>query len=103
MATYEFPLSPMAQKMTITLGDAEYQIRFAWCASPEGGWFIDLATSTGAPLVTGLPLTAGESVLQQFDYLGVGGGIYVATDNSDLVEPTYENLGTNGKVYFVTP
>jgi len=103
MATFEFPLSPMAQKMTITLGEIEYQMRFAWADSPEGGWFIDIATSTGAPLVAGLPLTAGENVLQQFDYLGFAGTITVATDNDTLVEPTFENLGTNGKAYFTTP
>ncbi|WP_038367831.1 hypothetical protein [Bosea sp. UNC402CLCol] len=104
MATvYEFPLLPQAQQMSITLGTVEYQVRFGWCDTPDGGWFIDIADIDGNPLVQGLPLTAGENVLQQFDYLGFPGEIRVMTDSSELVEPTYANLGTNGKVLFISP
>lgn len=104
MATvYEFPLLPQAQKMTITLATVEYQIRFGWCDAPDGGWFIDIADVDGNALINGLPLTAGENVLQQLDYLGFPGEIRVQTDSDTLVEPTYANLGSNGKVLFIAP
>lgn len=104
MATIqEFPLRAEAQQMTIQLGITSYAVRFGWCDTPDGGWFIDIADIDGNPLVQGLPLTAGENVLQQFDYLGFPGEIRVMTDSSDLVEPTYANLGTNGKVLFIAP
>lgn len=103
MATFEFPLSPNAQQMTVPIGDRELTFRFAWSDSPDGGWFVDISTLDGAPLVRGLPLTAGENVLQQFGYLGIGGAIYVQTDADPFVEPTYDNLGLNGRVFLVTP
>ena len=103
MAVFEFPLSPNAQQMTVPIGDEQFTFRFAWSDSPDGGWFIDVLRLDGSPLVRGLPLTAGENVLQQFDYLGIPGEIRVQTDNDPLVEPTYDNLGLNGRVFFVTP
>lgn len=104
MATVqEFPLRPEAQEMSITLGTTEYQVRFGWADTVDGGWFIDISALDGTPLLRGLPLTAGENVLQQFDYLGIPGEIRVMTDNDQLVEPTYANLGSNGKVLFITP
>jgi hypothetical protein len=104
MATVqEFPLRAEAQNMTIQLGTSTYAIRFGWGDSPEGGWFIDIADVNGNALINGLTLTAGENILQQFDYLGIGGEIRVETDGNDLIEPTYANLGSNGKVLFITP
>ena len=104
MATiYEFPLRPEAQQIQIALADIEYTVRFGWCDAPGGGWFIDMTDIDGTPLLRGLALTAGENVLQQFAYLGIPGEIRVETDGSDLVEPSYDNLGANGKVLFITP
>lgn len=103
MATFEFPLSPSAQQMSVPIGDQELTFRFAWADSPDGGWFMDILRLDGSPLARGLPLTAGENVLQQFDYLGIPGAIYVQTDNDPLAEPTYDNLGLNGRVFFVMP
>ena len=101
--TYEFPLRPEAQQFRVQLGGADYVVRFGWGDTTEGGWFIDIADADDAPIVRGLALTAGENVLQQFDYLGIAGEIRVQTDGDDLVEPTYANLGSNGKVLFITP
>ncbi|KPH79314.1 phage baseplate plug family protein [Bosea vaviloviae] len=101
--TSEFPLRPEAQTMTVELGAVEYVVRFGWADTTDGGWFIDISAYDGAPLLRGLPLTAGENVLQQFDYLGIPGEIRVQTDGNDLVEPSYSNLGSNGKVLFISP
>ncbi len=101
--TWEFPLLPQPQQMQIQLGAVEYIVRFGWCDSPESGWFIDIADVNGNAILQGLALTAGENVLQQFEYLGIPGEIRVQTDGDELVEPTFDNLGSNGKVLFVTP
>lgn len=101
--TYEFPLRAEAQLIQIQLGEVEYRVRFGWGDTTDGGWFMDIADADDVPIVRGLALTAGENVLQQFDYLGIAGEIRVQTDGDDLVEPTYANLGSNGKVLFITP
>lgn len=101
--TYEFPLRAEAQLIQIQLGEVEYRVRFGWGDTSDGGWFIDIADAEGTPILRGLPLTAGEDVLQQFNYLGIGGKIRVQSDGDGLIEPTYANLGSNGKVLFITP
>lgn len=103
MAVQEFPLNPESQRMQITLGSVEYIVRFYWCASLYPGWTMDISSLDDTPLARGLPLTAGEDVLQQLGYLGFEGEIRVATDDDQLIEPTYSNLGSNGRVYFITP
>lgn len=104
MAVYEFPLLPaQAQEMQITLATQEYTVRFYWIDSPEGGWIIDIYDLTFEPLVRGLALTAGENVLQQFDYLGFPGAITVQVDEDPLLEPTFAGLGVTGRVMFTTP
>jgi len=103
---FDFPLSPAPQRMQITLGSKEYTIRFAWCDSDDGGWFFDIMDVDSVVLAEGLPLTAGQDILMQFAYLGIGGTspgeIIVATDDDPLVEPTFTNLGINGRVLYLT-
>lgn len=101
--TYEFPLRPEAQQIRIQLGEVDYIVRFGWGDTTDGGWFIDISDADAEPILRGLPLTAGEDVLQQFQHLGISGEIRVQTDGDALVEPTYANLGSNGKVLFITP
>lgn len=104
MTVYDFPLRADVgpQKMSITLGTVEYKIRFYYANVPDGGWFMDVRDLSDDPLVLGLALTAGENVVQQFDYLGFEGGIGVCVDFDYTLEPTYDNFGKNGKVQFIT-
>jgi hypothetical protein len=99
---FDFPVSPAPQLMQITLGTREYSIRFAWCDSDEGGWFMDVSDSSDVVLFQGIPLTAGQDILGQLAYLGIEGSIIVATDDDQLVEPTFTNFGINGRVLFLT-
>ena len=103
MVTQDFPLLPAsAQEMQITLGSREYTVRFYFIDTSEGGWMMDLYDLEQLPLARGLPLVAGENVLQQHAYLGVEGEIRVQVDEDVLAEPSFSNFGTTGRVVFVT-
>lgn len=104
--TYEIPLSPEPQRFNITLGDVEYQLRLSYQDAPEGGWLLDIFNGSddpGAPIVSGIPLVTGANLLEQYDYLSFPGELWVTTDADPDAVPTFANLGSAGRLYFVMP
>ena len=101
MAIYEIPLSPTPQSFSITLGGVSYRITVKYQNTDMGGWFIDIADSTGAALVNGIPLVTGADLLGQYKHLGFSGALRVQTSNNPDAIPTWENLGTQSHLYWV--
>lgn len=102
MTPYLIPTTPQAQRFSISLLGVVYQMTLHWCA-PSTCWVLDLADQSGVALVSGLPLVTGADLLSQLGYLGVGGALVVQTDGGTDNVPTFENLGTNGNVFFLSP
>lgn len=103
MAVYEIPLDAKAQRFRITLAAVEYQLTLFWNDAPEGDWTINIADTSGNPIIKGIPLVTGADLLAQYAYLGIGGSLHVLSDSNLNAAPTYENLGTTAHLYFVTP
>lgn len=104
MSVNEIPLSPQPQTFLITLSGQQYRLTFRWNADPQlGGWFMDIQNNQGALLLGGAPLITGANILEQYDYLGIGGSIIVQTDHTTDDVPTYENLGINSHVFYLVP
>lgn len=100
---FTMPLTNVPQTFTTTLADREVDITCRWNAEIEGGWYINIDdTATGAPLIHNLPLVTGSDLLSQYEYIGINGGLIVYTDGDELMPPTYENLGAQSNLYFVT-
>ena len=97
----EIPLTPNAQNFTIPLGILDYELTFRWNDQDEGGWYMDIADSTGNPLVQNIPLVTGADLLAQYKYLGIPGQLKVQTDHNTNAVPTYANLGSNSHLYFI--
>lgn len=81
---------------------AQRQLRLKWNV-PANCWMLDILDSGGVPLLTGLAVVTGADLLDQFAYLGLGGQILAQTDFDPDAVPTFDNLGTVGHLYFVTP
>lgn len=100
MTPYEIPLSPEPQRFTIELGGAQRQLRVHW--SKDGQcWVLDLFDARGAAILLGVPVVTGCDLLGPYRHLGLGGSIIAQTDHSPDTVPTFENLGTQGRLYFV--
>lgn len=99
----EIPLSAQPQKFDITLNGIEYGLTFKY--HPYTGWVMDIADETGSPILQGAPLVTGADLLDQFEYLGIGGngGMQVQSDFNPNDVPTFDNLGTTSHLYFVIP
>lgn len=102
MAVFEIPLSPQAQTFDITLGTKTYKLTVAWNDAPSGGWVLDIADANDVPILTGIPLVTGANLLEQFDYLDLGGELQVQTDFDLNAVPTFGNLGVTSHLYFIT-
>jgi len=49
-----------------------------------------------------VPLVTGANLLKKYAYLGFVGALWVQTlDNPDAV-PTFQNLGSDGQLFYVT-
>lgn len=105
MSAFRIPLSPEPQSLTVSLGGVEYRLTVRWVEADEGGWLLDIATASspdgGVDLVAGIPLVTGCDLLEPYDYLGIGGGLVVWADGSDL-PPSLDNLGQGVELYFLT-
>lgn len=95
-SVFQIPLSPVAQHFDVNLNGTNYEMRLVW-NSIANCWVLDLSDAVGQPLAQGLPLIDGADILQQLDYLGLGGALIVD------VTPTFEGLGTVGQLFFLTP
>jgi hypothetical protein len=103
MGTYfTVPLQSQPQTMTIALSGVTYTLALNYRNVDQGGWVLDIGDSNNVPIVQGLPLVTGANLLAQYAYLGFVGALWVQTlDDPDAV-PTFENLGSDGLLFYVT-
>lgn len=94
------PLQPNNQTLSVYLGSTQYDVTARWC-DPARCWIMDIADTSGNPIVSGIPLVTGVDLLGQYAYLGFDVALIVQTANDALAVPTYENLGSTGNLYTV--
>ncbi|AFC85923.1 phage baseplate plug family protein [Frateuria aurantia] len=96
---YQIPLDAAGQTIQAMIGSVQYQLTVQW--RKFSGWVLDIASTDGTALVSGIPLVTGVDLLGQYGYLGIGGSLLMATNADPDAVPTYENLGTTSNLYFV--
>jgi hypothetical protein len=101
---YTVPLTNAAQTLSISLGGTTYSLRVLW-NKYMGTYCMDVATSTGTPILNSVPLVTGANLLEQYGYLGLAnnGALLVQSDSNPLTPPTYESLGQTSQLYYVAP
>jgi hypothetical protein len=103
MSTFLIPLTNIPQSFEIALGGVNYTMTCRWNAALDAGWCFDLADAdSGVLIVSNVPLITGADCLSGLEYLGIPGQMVVYTDGNELAVPTYENLGVESNLYFLT-
>jgi len=104
MNVHEIPLTPAPQTIQTALNGTIYGLRLYYADAPEAGWCMDIADANGEALVCGIPLVTGCDLLEQYEFLSIGGGghLYVGTPGNPPAVPTYANLGIDSHLYFET-
>lgn len=101
MANYIIPLTPEPQSFGISLAGRELRLTVRWHETTEGGWLLDIhEPERVAPIVCGIPLVTGCDLLEQYEYLGLSGALYVAAPND--LPADLDNLGETVQVVFAT-
>lgn len=98
----EIPLDARPQQFRISLGGIAYTMTVRYRNVTDGGWVLDIADASKNEIISGIPLVTGANLLAQYDYLGFKGRLWVQTTANPDAVPTFENLGTGAKLYFVT-
>lgn len=99
---FTIPLAPTPQRFGITLGGVDYRLTTQYRNAPEAGWTLDIADNSDQPIVQGIPLVTGANLLEQYPHLGFGGRLFVQTLDDPDLPPTFNNLGTESFVFWVT-
>ena len=99
MPSYEIPLKPYAQHLSIPINGITYQLTVRWNIG-AAVWVVDIADLNGNKILSGIPLVTGIDLLGQYQYLKFGASLHAFTDGNVTAPPTYENLGILGHVYF---
>ena len=96
----EIPLTSDNQQFNTAINGVNYSIKMPW--RDYSGWITDLQDSSGADIVTGIPLVTGANLLAQFSYLNLGFGLAVICDDPAQDYPTKTDLGINSHLLAVT-
>lgn len=97
---YEVPLTSESQTFSIEMAGKSYTITVVWNESANV-WVLDFADALGVPLLRGIPLVANVDLLEPYPYMNFGGSLIAQTDSSPNTPPSYDNLGSSGRLYFV--
>lgn len=91
------------QTFSIQLGSITYQMTLLYRndTSGLGGWVLDIADSSGNPVVQGIPLVTGADLLAQYRHLGFTGSLAIQTTSDPDAVPTFTNLGGDAQLYWV--
>jgi hypothetical protein len=99
---YEVPTASLFQTFNISLAGVNYKMTFKW-NEQNNSWILDIADSAGNALVSGVPIITGADLLEQYAYLGINGNLLAQTDHNPNAVPTFENLGSTGHLFYLSP
>jgi len=103
MTTLLIPLVNEPQTFEIALAGVNYLLTCKYNPSADAGWVLDIAdANTNDPIAANIPLITGADCLAGLGYLGIDGQFWVSTDGNPDAVPTYDNLGVNSNLYFLT-
>lgn len=96
---FSVPALPTPQSFGISLGGLDLNMNLAFKGA--AGWVMDVASNVGDTLLSGVPLVTGGNLLEQFEHLGIPGGLWVQTKNAPDAVPTFDNLGVESFLFYV--
>jgi len=101
--TQLIPLTGQNERFSTALAQTPYQLQVVWRDDPcgQGGWILDINDSNGLPIINGMAMVSGADLLAQYEYLGIGGQLYIQNGLDPDAVATFTDLGTDTKLYFV--
>lgn len=101
MNVYKIPLDNVNQIFEIDLAGTTYKMR-VYYNPVMMCWCFDLLDINDNAITQGQSLVTGANILDQYEYLGLGGVFVVYTEGDENAIPTHDNLGDISNLYFLT-
>lgn len=102
-ALYEIPIVGAPCTITVDLPGGTFRMRFLYANTEGGGWAFDLADANENPLLCGRTLVPGLDLLAGYEYLGIGGRLFIVNPNDPSAAPGFEDLGSEARLYIEVP
>jgi hypothetical protein len=100
MAFYEIQLDPEVNSVfTTILNGNQLNMRVRWVEAVDGGWFLDIADSSNAALVLGIPMVPGQNLMRPYGYLGLGFRLWVIVDGGTARDPGWSDWGSSARLF----
>jgi hypothetical protein len=99
---FRIPLLNKPQSSEITLSGVDYIIINRWSSGMEVWTFSLQSIETEKILINDMPLITGANLLEQWEYLGIPGILICYTAGDQGEPPTFENLGTDANLFYIT-
>ncbi len=94
------PLTPgTPQTLRVQLVNTEYEFALQYCNAASLGWVLTISDQTGNQLAS-MPVLPGFDLLEQYQYLGIGGALFVLNQAQPNTPPTFAGLGSDWQLYF---
>lgn len=101
MATVEIPIQSAPQSFSVFLSGLNYTMRVYYADVPMGGWLLDIGDDLGNPLANGLSLAPNANIIEQFEYLDMGGKLYVVNDLDKFAMPDWGAFSETAHIVWV--
>jgi hypothetical protein len=102
MSGFKLPFVNSNQKFNISLDGKSLSVTCVWNQEIPA-WVISIQdANTGDDIITGVSLVTGVNLFEQFYYTGVTGFLIVYTNGNPTEIPTFESLGNESNVYYLT-
>jgi hypothetical protein len=77
-------------------------MKITWNDAMKSWMMALLDGNTQDVLIESMPLVTGADLLEQFKYLQIPGQLIVFTKGGGAEEPTFDNLGIDSNLYYIT-
>jgi hypothetical protein len=102
VAGFRIPLVNIPQTFDINLSNLPFKMKITWNDAMKSWMMALLDGNTQDVLIESMPLVTGADLLEQFAYLQIPGQLIVFTKGGVTDEPTFDNLGADSNLYYIT-
>jgi uncharacterized protein DUF6983 len=94
------PLVAQNQRLSVQLAGTTYNLETRWNIQANC-WVLWISDVDSNPLAGPIALVSGADLLEQFEYLDIGGSLFVYDSAGPPgTNPTFTSLGVTSNLYF---
>lgn len=103
MEVFRLPLTNLPQNFPINFGGKSFILETKWNGFIPAWELSFFDANTNEKVFSSLPLITGSDIISQYRFNELLAGFLICFSDGDVTQnPTEQNLGTNGNLFYVT-